>query len=244
MTALPPFTRAALLLVLAAAPVAILSGFGARAGWWDFRTGFQILRWAAYGGLGSAVVGAIGIIVALWQRQWRHAMISAGVLVLGVLVVGIPLQMQRTAQSVPAIHDISTDTDHPPEFVALLPIRKGAPNGTAYGGPDIAAQQHKAYPDIQPLTLHVPPEKAFIQALKAMDAMGWDVIDASPAEGRIEATDTTFWFGFKDDVVVRIGAQGDRSRVDVRSVSRVGKSDVGTNAKRIRKYEQKISEAR
>ena len=232
-----------MLLVLASALAAILSGFGTRAGWWHFKAGFEILTWAAYGGLGSAVVGAIGIPVALWQKQRRNAMISVGVLVLGLIVVGIPWQMKRTAQSVPAIHDISTDTDHPPEFVALLPLRKSAPNGTAYGGPDIAAQQHRAYPEIQPLTLHVPREKAFGQALKAMDAMGWDVIDASPAEGRLEATDTTFWFGFKDDIVVRIRAQGDDSRVDVRSVSRVGKSDVGTNARRIRKYEQKLSEA-
>ncbi len=170
-------------------------------------------------------------------------MISVGILVLGLLVAGIPWQMKRTAQSVPAIHDISTDTDHPPEFVALLPLRTGAPNGAAYGGPEIAAQQHRAYPDIQPLTLRVPPQKAFSQALKAMDAMGWEIIDASPGEGRIEATDTTFWFGFKDDIVVRIRAQGDDSRVDVRSVSRVGKSDVGANARRIRKYEQKLSEA-
>jgi uncharacterized protein (DUF1499 family) len=242
VTVLPPFTRAALLLVLASALAAILSGFGTRAGWWHFKTGFQMLTWAAYGGLGSAVVGAIGIPVALWRRQQRHAMISVGILVLGVMVAGVPWQMKRTVQNVPAIHDISTDTDHPPEFVALLPLRKDAPNGTAYGGPEIAAQQHRAYPDIQPLTLHVPAEKAFSQALKAMDAMGWDIVDASPAEGRIEATDTTFWFGFKDDIVVRIRAKGDDSLVDVRSVSRVGKSDVGTNAKRIRKYEQKLSE--
>jgi uncharacterized protein (DUF1499 family) len=243
VTALPPFTRAALLLVLASAVAAILSGFGTRAGWWPFTVGFQILKWAAYGGLGSAIVGAIGSIVALWQGQRRHAMISVGVLVLGVMVAGIPWQMKRTAQNVPAIHDISTDTDHPPEFVAVLPLRKGAPNGTAYGGPDIAAQQHRAYPEIQPLILHVPPEKAFSQALRAMDAMGWDIVDASPEEGRLEATDRTFWFGFKDDIVVRITAQGDDSRVDVRSVSRVGRSDVGTNAKRIRKYEQKLRDA-
>jgi uncharacterized protein (DUF1499 family) len=240
VTALPPFIRAALLLVLGSAAAAILSGVGTRAGWWHFKTGFQILTWAAYGGLGSAVVGAIGMIVALWRRQRRTAMISIGVVVLGAIVVALPWQMKRTAQNVPAIHDISTDTDHPPEFEAILPLRKGAPNGTAYGGPDIAAQQHRAYPDIKPLTLHLPVEKAFSQVLKAMDAMGWDIIDASPAEGRLEATDTTFWFGFKDDIVIRITAEGDGTRVDVRSVSRVGRSDVGANAKRIRKFEQKL----
>jgi uncharacterized protein (DUF1499 family) len=242
VTALPPFIRAALLLVLGAALAAILSGFGTRAGWWHFKTGFQILTWAAYGALGSAVVGAIGIIVALWQRKRRDAVISIGVAVLGLMVVGLPWQMKRTAQNVPAIHDISTDTVDPPEFEAIVPLRKGAPNGTTYGGPDIAAQQHRAYPDIQPLTLHVPVDKAFSQALQAMGAMGWEIIDASPSEGRLEGTDTTFWFGFKDDIVIRIKAQGDDTRVDVRSMSRVGRSDVGTNAKRIREFEQKLKD--
>jgi uncharacterized protein (DUF1499 family) len=244
VTASSLLSRAAFLLALVSALAAILSGVGSRAGWWHFTTGFQILTWAAYGGLGSALLGAIGTIAALWQRQTRNVMIAFLSLALGLVGVGIPWQMKRTAQSVPAIHDISTDTEDPPQFVALLPLRKDAPNGTAYGGPDIAVQQHQAYPDIQPLILRVPREKAFDQALKAIDAMGWAIIDASPTEGRIEATDTTFWFGFKDDIVVRIRAQGDVSRVDVRSVSRVGRSDVGTNAKRIRTFERRLTQAR
>ena len=82
----------------------------------------------------------------------------------------------------------------------------------------------------------MPGQQAFAQALRAAEAMGWDIVAANAEEGRIEATDTTLWFGFKDDIVVRIQARGDESRVDVRSVSRVGKSDVGTNARRIRAY--------
>jgi uncharacterized protein (DUF1499 family) len=56
------------------------------------------------------------------------------------------------------------------------------------------------------------------------------------AAGLVEATATTFWFGFKDDVVVRVVANAAGSRIDIRSVSRVGQSDIGANAARIEKF--------
>jgi uncharacterized protein (DUF1499 family) len=157
-------------------------------------------------------------------------------ILVGLPVVGIPWQMKRTAQRVPAIHDITTDPDDPPRFVAVLPLRKDAANSADYGGPGIAAQQRAAYPDLVPLLLPVPAQKAFALALHAAETMGWELVAADAGEGRIEATDRTFWFGFKDDVVVRIRARGDQSLVDIRSLSRVGKSDVGANATRIRNY--------
>jgi uncharacterized protein (DUF1499 family) len=167
-------------------------------------------------------------------------MLAVAGLLVGLTVVGIPWQMKRTAQRVPAIHDISTDTDDPPRFDAVLPLRKEEPNAADYGGPEIARQQHAAYPDVRPLLLRIPSHQAFTQALHAAEAMGWEIVAADPVEGRLEATDTTFWFGFKDDIVVRVQAQPDGSRVDVRSVSRVGKSDVGTNARRIREYLRRL----
>ena len=236
-------SRSALLFALISAVAAIFAGFGSRMGWWHFRIGFQILTWAAYGGLGSAIIGFIGFLAALWRGQRRGAWLALVGLIVGLIVVGVPWQMKRTAQRVPPIHDITTDTDDPPRFVDILSLRKYAPNAADYGGPDVAAQQHAAYPDIQPVTLRLPSQQAFTQALRAADAMGWDIVAVSPAEGRIEATDTTLWFGFKDDIVVRIQALGDESRIDVRSVSRVGKSDVGTNAQRIRAYVRRLSEA-
>jgi uncharacterized protein (DUF1499 family) len=237
-------SRAALLLALGSAAAAILAGFGSRAGWWHFRTGFQTLTWAAYGGLAGAVLGLMGALASLWRGPRRGTWLALIGLVVGLLVVGIPWQMKRTAQQVPAIHDITTDTDNPPRFVAVLPLRKDAPNSADYGGPDIAAQQRAAYPDLRPVPLPLPTRKAFTQAFEATEAMGWDIVSMNAEEGRIEATDRTFWFGFKDDVVVRIQARGDESLVDVRSVSRVGKSDVGTNAQRIRAYLQKLNGAR
>ena len=236
-------SRSACFLALISAVVAILAGFGSRAGWWHFRTGFQILTWAAFGGLGSALIGLIGCLTALHRAQWRGALLALVGLVVGLLVFGIPWHMKRVAQGVPPIHDITTDTENPPRFAAVLPLRKDAANPANYGGPEIAAQQRAGYPDIQPLTLRIPSQQAFTQALQAAEAMGWDIVAANPTEGRIEATDTTFWFGFKDDIVVRIQALGDGSRVDVRSVSRVGKSDVGANAQRIRAYLRTLSRA-
>jgi uncharacterized protein (DUF1499 family) len=234
---------AALLLAVGSAAAAILAGFGSRAGWWHFRIGFQILTWAAYGGLAGAVLGLMAALASLWGGPRRGAWPALIALVIGLLVVGIPWQMKRTAQQVPAIHDITTDTDNPPGFLAVLLLRKDAPNSAEYGGPDIAAQQRAAYPDLEPRLLPVPMQKAFAQALEAAEAMGWDIVATDAQEGRIEATDTTFWFGFKDDVVVRIQSRGDESLVDVRSVSRVGKSDVGANAQRIRAYLRKLDRA-
>jgi uncharacterized protein (DUF1499 family) len=221
----------------------MLAGFGSRVGWWHFRTGFQLLTWAAYGGLGGAVLAVAGGLTALQRGDGRRVMLSLVALAVGLLVVWVPWQMKQKAARVPAIHDITTDTENPPRFVAVLPLRQGAPNSVEYEGPAVAGQQQAAYPDIKTLTLRGRGEEVFTHALRAAEAMGWDIAAADQAEGRIEATDTTFWFGFKDDIVVRIRARDDEHLVDVRSVSRVGKSDVGTNAERIREYIAKLADA-
>ncbi len=136
----------------------------------------------------------------------------------------------------PNIHDITTDPDDPPRFVAVLSARVDARNSAEYGGPDVAAAQRRAYPDVVPLTIDAPVDVAFRRALSAARAMHWTIVAEVPDEGRIEATDTTALFGFKDDIVVRVRPAGNGSRVDVRSVSRIGSSDVGTNARRIEAY--------
>jgi len=200
-------------------------------GWWSFRTGLTVvLKWAAYGGIAATVLALIALVMG-----GRRA-IAALALVAGLGAFLPPMIFQRTAKSVPPIHDISTDTDNPPAFVAVVAQRQGASNAIEYGGPEIAAQQRQAYPDVRPVTLSDPPARAFERALAAARAQGWEIVAAVPADGRIEATDTTRFFGFKDDVVIRVKAEGAGSRVDVRSLSRVGRSDVGKNASRIRAY--------
>ncbi len=112
---------------------------------------------------------------------------------------------------------------------------------TAYPGAETAARQQSGYPDIRPLELAVPPDAAFARALDAAKSFGWEIVAADAASGRIEATATTPWFGFRDDVVIRVTPTSSGSRVDVRSLSRVGKGDLGANAKRIRAYLAKLS---
>lgn len=227
-------------LAVAAALAAVAAGLGARVEAWDFRAGFQILRWAAYGGLAAAALSLLGLGLAIAGRRsgprGRALLLGALGLVIGLVVAWIPWSWKQRAESVPPIHDITTDLADPPAFEAILPLRRDAPNPSEYGGDSIAAQQREGYPDLGPLTLDTPPDAAFLRALEAVRDMGWEIVESDPDRGRIEATATTPWFGFKDDVVVRVRSAPEGSRVDVRSVSRVGRSDVGTNARRIRDY--------
>ena len=228
----------AFVLAVMCAGAAVAAGLGTRWEAWHFRTGFAILAWAAYGGLAAAVLGLVALFLDRSSR--RGVLLTLVTIGLGALVVGIPWQMKQQAQHVPPIHDITTDTENPPVFVAILPLRRDAPNPAEYGGPEVAAQQQKAYPDLHPLFLIAPQNEAFSKALEAARAMGWQIVDSNQDQGRIEATDTTLWFGFKDDIVVRVTPAVHGSRIEVRSVSRVGKSDVGTNARRIQAYLRKI----
>lgn len=107
--------------------------------------------------------------------------------------------------------------------------------------PGTAAQQRLGYPDIAPLPLELPPDQAFARAERTARAMGWQIVAVAPDALRIEATDTTLFFGFKDDVVIRVRAQARGSIVDVRSLSRIGGSDIGTNAKRVRRYLSRLA---
>ena len=245
-SSLPPrltdrLAGAGLLLALLAAAAEALSGVGTRLGLWHYRTGLGILGAAGMSGAVAAIVSLIGGILSGHNRV-AYRMAATGIII-GLTVTGIPWSWSRTGQQMPKIHDISTDTETPPQFVAILPMRAHAENPANYGGPEVAAQQRTAFPDIQPLVLPVKPEAAFDLALKAAKDMGWDVVSSSMREGRIEAIATTFWFGFKDDIVVRVSSVKEGSRIDVRSVSRVGKGDVGTNAKRIRTFVQKLEKA-
>jgi uncharacterized protein (DUF1499 family) len=228
--------RTGLLLTLLGALSLLLSGAGSRWDWWDFRTGFAIFRWTLYGGLGAVVVSLAGLVLALLARANNTAILSIGTLVLLAAVAVVPVSHLRGAGRVPPIHDITTDLDDPPRFVAVLPRRQGAPNTAEHGGPALAAQQRAGYPDLGPARLAAPPERVFARAVDVARGLGWEIVATAPAEGRLEATDRTRWFGFRDDVVVRIRPDGPGSRVDVRSVSRVGRSDLGTNARRIRAF--------
>ena len=231
-------------LAVLSALVLALAGPGHRFGLWDWRTGITILEWAAYGGIGAASVSLLGAVLARPGGGRRGFVFALFGIVIGLAVTAIPWQMRQTARSVPPIHDITTDTENPPRFEAVLPLRAKAQSTSAYGGPAIAAQQLEAYPDVRPASLALSPDRAFARALAVAREMGWTIVEAAEAEGRIEATDETFWFGFTDDIVIRITpAAGTGSRLDIRSASRVGQSDLGKNAQRIRAFLAKLAKS-
>ncbi len=160
---------------------------------------------------------------------------------LGTLVAAPPAILLREGMRLPRIHDISTDTGDPPAFVAVVPLRVGASNPLAYE-PGNAPLQAAAYPDIRPVRLAMPPAQAFALAERALHAMRWKPVAVVAEAGRIEATDTTWLFGFEDDIVIRVAADGAAgSRIDVRSKSRIGSSDLGVNAARIRRFVRQLA---
>lgn len=230
-------------IALAAALVAVSAGFGSRVGLWHFRTGFDMLKWAVCGGLLAVALSVAGGFLALKQRRVKRFLFALLGLAVGGTAAAVPISWKLHAGRVPPIHDITTDIDRPPGFVDVLPLRKDVPNPSGYEGGEVANRQRQAYPDISTVILNLPYDQAFRRALDVARAMGWDIVAETPAEGRIEATATTFWFGFKDDIVIRITPADHRSLLDIRSASRVGRSDAGSNAARIREYVRRLTAA-
>jgi uncharacterized protein (DUF1499 family) len=233
---------AGLIIAVSCAAAAIFSGIGYRLGLWHFRTGFAILQWAFWGALAAALISLAGLIVG---RNTRPGVLFMGLLGLLIAAVTayIPWSYKRTVSSVPYIHDITTDVRNPPEFVAARTLRKEGDHPVSYDGPEVGAQQIEAYPDLAPLITKAPREQVFDVAKSTLASMGLEITDASSADGRLEAVDTTLLYGFKDDMVVRIQESPQGTRVDVRSKSRVGRSDLGVNAKRIRTFLTKLRSA-
>jgi len=227
---------AALALVVAVGSLGLLllAGAGTRMGWWPFRTGLGLLAYAAYGGVAAMVLGVLAIGLGLMFGAGCSSERSP-------CSSGWPPSCRPTCSNAPRARCRPSTTSAPTPRTrrAMSPssrLRRSAANAIDTADPTLAAQQHRALPDIRPARLSEPPRAPFERALAAARAQGWEIVDTAPAEGRIEATDTTRWFGFKDDVVVRVRPEGTGSRVDVRSLSRVGRGDVGKNAARVRAY--------
>lgn len=228
--------RAGAVVVALALAALALAGLGSRWGWWHFRTGFALLRWGSYAALAGAAL-VVGAALGVRGAGRPRTLALAAALAASVLAtVGEPWRQRRQARRVPPIHDVTTDLENPPAFVTLRDRRPGATNPVEYGGAEVAAQQRAGYPDLAPVVLAVPPAQAVARAAAVARELGWTVVAVDPAAGRVEASDRTRWFGFTDDVVVRVAPQGTGARVDVRSLSRVGGSDVGANARRIRAF--------
>ena len=194
-----------------------------------------------------AAAGLIALIaILLGAIARRHAApdspaarASALAIVTGVAALVLPAYGIMSARRVPPIHDITTDLADPPRFQAAVIARGNGSNPVPETiDPGVAAQQREAYADIKPLILNVPPKEAFDRAVRVARRLRWNVLDANAEDMRIEATATTTWFGFRDDIVIRIRPEGNGSRIDLRSTSRVGRGDAGQNANRIRRFQR------
>jgi uncharacterized protein (DUF1499 family) len=232
--ALVACSLAALGLVLLA-----MAGPSYRAGLFSLTAAFTLLRWAAYAGVATIIVSAIAATVAYRRRAFAQVLVTGLAFLAGLVALGVQIEFQRRARNAPPIHDITTDLENPPQFDAVVAARSDAPNSLERSSELTELQRH-GYPDIVPITLPIPLDQVFDRALTAAQEEGWQIVTADKGSGRIEATDTTRWFGFQDDVVLRLTPWGAGTRVDMRSVSRVGRNDTGTNARRIRRYFERL----
>lgn len=218
-----------LVLGVVALVLLLLSGPGTRFQLWDYRVGFTLLAWAAYTAIAAGFVSVIAL--AIPKARARGMLMPMLALVIGLAVLYGPLEFRRQARLFPPINDITTDTENPPRYMT---------QSRPYPGAEFARQQRAAYPDLLSVLMPAPPAAAFKKAVAAAESMGWEVVGVDAAAGTIEAVDTTKFFGFKDDIAIRVTATADGSKVDIRSKSRVGRGDVGTNAQRIRAYAERL----
>lgn len=233
--------RIAFFLACAAALTVALCGPAHRFLGVDLDVALTVFRYGFYAAA-AAIALALATVMPTRPGERRRGFVAAVLaLVIGVAAAWSPAQWLLQARAAPRINDVTTDTVRPPSLVVTLQMRKGAANPPAYPGAAVAAQQRAAYPEIAPILLTLPPAEAFKRVDRVAAALGWDVVARAPAEGRLEAIDTTAWFGLQDDVVVRIRAEGTTgSRVDIRSKSRLGESDFGANARRIRMFTEQL----
>jgi uncharacterized protein (DUF1499 family) len=236
----------ALLLSVGAVVAALVAAIGAGQGSWHFSTGFTILRYAFFAAIGGTLLALLALFSRRGAAGRRWPVLVALIVGLGFTVyLGRQIVIART---LPAIHDISTDLDDLPQFRALEVRADNLENIPDQGKPQLAALDpedrwkalhREAYPDIAPISVPWSVRETIGRAQAVAEKKGWQIAHVDVARGTLEATDTTLFFRFKDDVVVRARRDPEREGrtiVDMRSISRVGGSDVGKNAARIREY--------
>ena len=224
----------AILLLIAAALMMAGAGPAYRSELISLGEAFNWLRNGVYVAGGAVAFSVIALMWGMFARRFTSALVATLVIVGAAALLFVPWQHWQRAQEVPAIHDITTDTQTPPAFEALAEARQRAPNGVDYSGNTTAQQQLAAYPNVKPLVIVDTPQTILAAAQAEAEEAGWRI--ARITDNRIEATATTRWFGFEDDVVIRLTDVENGVQVDMRSASRLGASDVGTNAARIEAF--------
>ena len=198
---------------------------------------------------GLSILVGFAAFVAIWQNGTRGMSRILLAFLIDALVLAYPAYLALQYRKLPPIHDVTTDPIDPPRFEALARLRTGEGTNTAvYAGLYSAELQRKAYPDIEPVDIQIPVQRAYEIALQLVHKRKWLVIDERPPQpplrpGRIEAVARTPIMGFREDVAIRIAPDGDDSRVDIRSASRYFESDLGSNAARVSKFADDINTA-
>lgn len=229
------------LKILKIAPLPLLLSFplavlAYRMELWGMGTSFKLIQFSA---IFSAVLLILAIIIGIIsfikkQQDAIKVCIVAGVL-LAVPVIGLSMQALK-AKSLPFIHQVATDTTNLPEFNVVIGLRGDSSNPLAYDHATLAPLQQEFYPELQPILSELNTEQAFTQAVNTAMALGWKVVAKNKQQGIVEAVDSTLIWGFKDDVVIRIQQTQAGSKIDLRSISRIGGSDLGANAARIKRF--------
>jgi hypothetical protein len=241
---------AAPLFALLGALLAVVGVAGARFGFLSPLAGFTLFAF-----VGLLLCGALAVVcgaIGLWRTRLRAHRTGAAQAWAGLLagvVYLVALFLLAPSGGAPPVHDISTDLEDPPRFSAALRLDENRGRDLAYphGSPDTPQLQRLRYPDVRSFPLAEPPAAALRHALDAARELGWEIVEvreppATPegpgtaSEAGFEAVDRTPIFRFRDDIVVRVRDEGTSSRIDVRSTSRVGRSDLGANAARIRAF--------
>ena len=237
-----PAAILAVLCGVSAAALALLPGPLYQRGLVDLATAFAMLT--EYAPLAAIAAGTFGILsggLALWRRRWGTLVAGIAALAIGVGVILSLTNLQQTAAANP-LHDVTTDLNDPPQFEVLSPRRYAAGDPAAQAAfphPDWRATHAEIYPDIETGSFALTLDQAVGRVTRTAEALGWTVESLRRTEdtARIEAVATTGWFGFSDDIVVRItDVPPDGVEIDVRSVSRIGLGDLGTNAQRLRQF--------
>lgn len=234
------FAWLSVLALVAAALLMAGAGPAYRWQWVGLGEAFNLLRNGVYAATAAVALSVLVLLISAFTRRGGTAIVAIGVLMLTAALLYMPWQQWQRAQQAPVIHDITTDTQNPPAFAALREAREAAPNEVDYPGEATAKQQQAAYPNVRPLVVDAPAATVLAAVQAEVEAAGWNIAEITPTG--LEATAVTRWFGFEDDVVIRLTEQGNRTRVDMRSASRLGASDVGTNAQRIETFMSALRE--
>ncbi len=219
-------------------PIGALSS---RGGIWGFEVGFLLLLLGTLLALVGLGGGIAGVLVARRRSLSRDLWGTVSGMALGFAVVVFMGMQLLKLLSTPPINHVSTNTEDPPEFIEVVALRGENAIPLEFDAGKIARIQDEFYPWIEPLLLRATPDEAFDEALYVLMDMRLEVVATHPEAGLIEAVDTTFWFGFEDDVAVRVRAYPQGAVVDARSASRVGVADMGTNAERVREIFRRLS---